>query len=291
MLGRVASKPSIAIVGAGTLAQALAPALRQAGYRIREILSRNERESRRRARALARKVRAEAVTAENARLDADVVWLCVTDDAIAASAGALAKLSDWRGKMAFHASGALSSDELAPLRRRGAAVASVHPMMTFVRGANTGFAGVAFGLEGDVKARLQGRRIARDLGGVPFDVRKQSKVLYHAMGSFTSPLVIAVLTLAECVADAAGIPRAKLSAAIPPILRKTFDNYMRGGASAAFSGPINRGDLQTVKKHLAALKEVPLARDAYVALARAAATKLPVKRKQELLSLLEKHGS
>jgi predicted short-subunit dehydrogenase-like oxidoreductase (DUF2520 family) len=116
-------------------------------------------------------------------------------------------------------------------------------------------------------------------------------VLYHAMGSFTSPLVVAVLALAERVAEEAGIPRAKLSTAMQPILRKTFENYMAGGAAVAFSGPINRGDLETVRKHLAALKKVPLARSAYLALARAAAEMLPVKRKKELLSLLGNRGS
>lgn len=288
MLASVATKPSIAIVGAGTLAQALAPALHRAGYRIEEIVSRSGKESRRRAQTLARRVRSRAVTNENARLNADIVWLCVTDDAIAESARALGPLVNWRGKTAFHSSGALSSDQLAPLKRRGAAVASVHPMMTFVRNAVTSLQGVAFALEGDTRAFRLGKRIAQDLGGVPFRIDKESKVLYHAMGSFTSPLVVAVLALAGRVAEAAGIPRAKLSAAIPPILRKTFDNYMRDGATGAFSGPINRGDLQTVKKHLDALKKVPLAREAYVALARAATEMLPVKRKQELLRLLRK---
>jgi predicted short-subunit dehydrogenase-like oxidoreductase (DUF2520 family) len=291
MLGRVTSKPSITIVGSGNLAQALGPALRRAGYRIKEVISRNSETSRRRARDLARRVGARATTAQRAHLDAEIVWLCVTDDAIAGAANALALASDWRGKMALHSSGALTADQLAPLRRRGAAVASVHPMMTFVRGAGTGFAGVAFAVEGDAAARRQGRRIARDLGGVPFEIHKESKVLYHAMGSFTSPLVVAVLALAERVADTAGIPRAKLTAAMQPILRKTFENYMRGGAAAAFSGPINRGDLETVRKHLTALQKVPLARDAYVALARAAAETLPVKRKGELVKLLRKRGS
>jgi predicted short-subunit dehydrogenase-like oxidoreductase (DUF2520 family) len=287
----VANKPSVAIVGAGNLAQALAAALRRAGYRISEIVSRSREESRRRARALARRVTAQAVTTNRAHLNADIVWLCVTDDGIANAAASLAPLSDWRSKIVLHSSGALSSDQLAPLRRRGAKVASVHPMMTFVRGSSTGFSGVAFALEGDPKARRLGSRIARDLGGVPFEITRDRKVLYHAMGSFTSPLVVAVLALAERVASAAGIPRAKLVAAMQPILRKTFENYLKGGAAAAFSGPINRGDLQTVGKHLEALKKVPLARDAYLALARAAAQMLPVKRKNDLLALLRKGRS
>jgi predicted short-subunit dehydrogenase-like oxidoreductase (DUF2520 family) len=286
MLASVAGKPGIAIVGAGNLAQALAPALRRAGYRISEVISRAERESRRRAQALARQLHTKATDHQHASLDADIIWLCMTDDAIAETAQRFARRSAWRGKTVLHSSGALSSDELAPLRLRGAAVGSVHPMMTFVRNAGTGMKGIAFALEGDAKAVRYGRRIAEDLGGIPFRISKESKVLYHAMGSFSSPMVVIVLALGELIAAMAGIPRQKIPAAMRPILLKTIDNYMKNGSAGAFSGPINRGDIDTVRKHLTNLQKVPAARAAYVALARAAAEMLPVRKKEELLQLL-----
>jgi predicted short-subunit dehydrogenase-like oxidoreductase (DUF2520 family) len=282
----MARKPSIAIVGAGNLAQTLAPALRRAGYRISEIISRAGAESRRRARALARRLRTKARDHEHARLDADIIWLCVTDDAIAETAQRLAARESWRTKTVLHSSGALSSDELAPLRLKGAAVGSVHPMMTFVRNTGTGMKDVAFALEGDTKAVRQGRKIALELGGIPFRIAKESKVLYHAMGSFSSPMVVIVLALGETIAATAGIPRQKIPAAIRPILLKTIDNYLRTGSAGAFSGPINRGDIATVRKHLTDLQKVPLARAAYVALAHAATEMLPVRNKDELLRLL-----
>ena len=282
----VPRKPSIAIIGAGNLAQALAPALWRAGYAIAEIASREGAESRRRAQALAKRVRSRAVTITNMRMTADVIWFCVTDDAIPGSARAMAAHADWHGKIALHSSGALSSTELDSLQAQGAAIASVHPMMTFVRNSAPNMKGVAFALEGDDKAVRLGRRIALDLGGVPFRIGRESKVLYHAMGSFSSPLVVAVLALAERVAAEAGIPRAKIPAAMRPILRKTFENYLTNGAPAAFSGPINRGDLETVKKHLADLRKLPRAREAYIALARAAAEMLPVKNRAAIVRLL-----
>src|SRR5262245_28458313 len=107
MLASVARKPTIAIVGAGNLAQALAPALRRAGYRVREIVSRAGGESRRRARALARRVGAKATDHEHASLDADIIWLCVTDDAIAQTAQRLALRPAWKGRTVLHSSGAL----------------------------------------------------------------------------------------------------------------------------------------------------------------------------------------
>src|SRR5262249_29068359 len=124
------------------------------------------------------------------------------------------------------------------------------------------------------------------LGAIPFRIAKESKVLYHAMGSFSSPMVVIVLSLGEQIAKSAGIPRQKIPAAMRPILLKTIDNYLRSGSAGAFSGPINRGDIDTVRKHLADLRKVPQARVAYVALARAAAELLPVNKREEILGLL-----
>jgi predicted short-subunit dehydrogenase-like oxidoreductase (DUF2520 family) len=280
----MASTPSITLIGAGNLGGALALALRQAGYRIDEIVSRPG--SLARARRLARRVQARAVTRANARLSADIIWFCVSDDAIRTSAEEYAPATGWKGKIGLHSSGALASDELGVLKRRGAAVASAHPMMTFVAGKAAGMSGVAFALEGDAVAVRSGQRIARDLGGYPFQIRKENKVLYHAVGAFCSPLVIALLTLGEKVARQAKVPRADLRRVIQPILQRTIENYVKQGAAASFSGPIKRGDVETIRKHLTALKKMPQARTAYVALAQAALGSLPVKNKKQVERIL-----
>jgi len=279
------SKPSITLIGAGNLASALAVALRAAGYRIDEIVSRPS--SRQRAERLARSVRARVVTGSNATLSADIIWFCVNDDAIRDCAFEYAPKTDWKGKIGLHSSGALGSDELRALRRRGAAVASVHPMMTFVTGKAASMKGIAFALEGEARAVQAAQAIARDLGGHPFQIRKENKVLYHAMGAFCSPLVIALLATGEKVARQAKVPPAELQRVIQPLLQRTLDNYVRQGAAASFSGPINRGDVATVRKHLAALKKLPQARQIYLAVARAAVGALPVRNKAQLERLLQ----
>lgn len=276
-------KPSIAIVGAGNLAQALAPALRRAGYRITNVVVRDRVGSRRRGSALARKVGVQVVTAGSLR--SDVLWICVTDDAIGPVARRMA--SRWNGRVALHSSGALSSDELAPLRKTGAAVASLHPMMTFVAGAAPSFAGVPFAAEGDAAAVSVARRIAQDLGGSFFSIASRAKTLYHALGAFSSPLVIATLAMAERVGEAAGIPKQQVPRMIEPILRQTLRNYSRAGAAKAFSGPIVRADLQTVRRHLQALRQVPGAREVYLALARSAMQNLPVRDPKSLKKILK----
>lgn len=278
-------KPTIAIVGAGNLARTLAPALRRAGYRITDVVVRDRAESRRRGKALARRVGARVQTAADAQLRPDVLWICVTDDAIGPLARQLA--ARWKGKIALHSSGALGSDVLAPLRKSGAALASLHPMMTFVGRGTPSLAGVPFAVEGDAAAVRVARRIAADLGGSTFSIPAGGKTLYHAMGSFSSPLVIATLAMAERVGQAAGIPKKDVPKVIAPILRQTLRNYSRGGADGAFSGPIVRADLETVRRHLKALRKVPGAREIYLALARSAIDNFPVRDPRGLRKVLK----
>jgi predicted short-subunit dehydrogenase-like oxidoreductase (DUF2520 family) len=278
-------KPRIAIVGPGRLGSALAVELHRAGYRLTEINSRNSKASRRKAIALARRVQAVAMSATPI-LDADLVWFCVPDREIGKAARKLANAANWKDKIAFHSSGALPSDELQALQRRGAAVASVHPLMSFVRGAVPSLKGIPFALEGDPRALRTARKIVRDLGAEAFSISKNKKAAYHAWGGFTSPLLIALLVTAEKVAHAAGLSAVDARKKMLPIVRQTLANYARLGPAKAFTGPIVRGDVEVVRRHVKELKKVPGANKVYVALARAGLRYLPVRNRKELEKLL-----
>jgi predicted short-subunit dehydrogenase-like oxidoreductase (DUF2520 family) len=118
-------------------------------------------------------------------------------------------------------------------------------------------------------------------------IEARRKPLYHAFGAFTSPLIVATVAAAERVASKAGLSEASARAAIGPILQQTVRNYLEHGKAGAFSGPLVRGDVETVRQHLEVLRAVPEARAAYVALARSALRTLPVKRKKEIRELLK----
>jgi predicted short-subunit dehydrogenase-like oxidoreductase (DUF2520 family) len=283
---KISAKPRIAIVGAGNLASALAVSLRGAGYEIEQIIARGQPSSMRRARTLAREVGASAVSTAHAQIQVPIVWFCVPDGAIAGAAESLAEAANWSGKIALHSSGALTGDELSALRRRGASVASVHPLMTFVRGSRPSLVDVPFAIEGDRKAMRSARAIVLNLRGKPFTIRKRHKAAYHAWGTFASPLLTALLVTAEHVATAAGLKRESARQRMLPIIRQTLANYAALGGAEAFSGPIIRGDLETVKCHLRVLREIPVARDVYVALAMAALDYLPIKKKSPLERVL-----
>jgi predicted short-subunit dehydrogenase-like oxidoreductase (DUF2520 family) len=329
-----ARKPTVAIVGAGSLATFLAVALDDAGFTITEIVARDSPRSRRKARHLAVKVGTRTATADSAALDAALLWFCVPDREIRGAASALAarlavrawpvetglapspsgtvtipstraaasrvstgaahkqgrppaKL-DYKVRFAFHSSGALVSRELEPLRQAGAAVASVHPLMTFVAGARPSLTGVPFAVQGDAAATRVARRIVRQLGGESFSLPASRKAAYHAWATMTSPLLLAYLVTLEEAARAAGLSRQDARRKSLPIIRQTLANYSRLGPARSFSGPLVRGDAATVAKHLAALKKYPGAREIYVALARAALRGLPVKNQNELKRWLRK---
>ncbi len=217
-----------------------------------------------------------------------MIWLCHTDDALASTARLLARMPGWKNKIVLHSSGALTSDVLAPLKRAGAHTASLHPMMSFVAGTAPKMSEIPFAVEGDKKAIAAAKQIVGKLGAEVFQIKKPAKVLYHALGSFSSPLVVATLVTAERVGKAAGLTLPQTRKIMGPILQQTLSNYLQRGPAAAFSGPIKRGDLQTIRRHLKELEKVTLAKDVYRALVRSASRDLPVNRKKELLNLLNK---
>jgi len=278
----------VTLIGAGNLASAIGPALRAAGYTIDVVAGRALAASLRRASALAKRLGARTRRLEEVEPSSDIIWFCNTDDSLAEAAGLLARRSGWRDKIVLHSSGALTSDVLAPLQRAGALAASLHPMMTFVTRALPRLRGVPFAMEGDRAAVTAARQIVRDLGAEPLEIRKEAKVLYHALGSFSSPLLVATLATAERIGRTAGLSRAQMAKIMGPILQQTMRNYLEKGAAASFSGPVKRGDLNTVRRHLKDLESVPGAVAVYRALVQSALLDLPAKNRKALAGLVGK---
>lgn len=258
-------RPTIAIIGMGRLGTALFRRLTEAGYSVK---------------GLSRKRGVAPV------LSADVFWFCVPDGATAGAADSFSQFQ-WRGKFAFHSSGVLSSDALKSLRNAGARVASVHPLMSFVKGSVPELSGVTFAVEGDASAVRVARKIIRDLGGRAVAIKKQDKVAYHAFATMICPLLVSLLAASEKAAALAGMSAAESRRRMLPIIQQTIRNYEKFGPAAAFSGPIVRGDVQTIREHLNALSKVPAAKSAYAALVRAALDFLPTHNCRQIADLLD----
>lgn len=280
--------PHIALIGSGNLAHALGPALKAAGYKIDAVVSRALPQSKKRAAALSKKLNADLLTLAQFQPTSDVIWLCHTDDALAETARLLARKEGWQGKIVLHSSGALSSEVLGTLQRAGAHTASLHPMMTFVPGTTPAMNRVPFAVEGDRKAVAAAKTIVRAMNAEVFEIKKESKVLYHALGSFSSPMIVATLVTAERVGKAAGLSAKQVAKVMRRILLQTIENYLQRGPAAAFSGPIKRGDLNTIRRHLHDLHRVPGAMDVYRALVKSALMDLPSGNKRAMRRLIRK---
>jgi predicted short-subunit dehydrogenase-like oxidoreductase (DUF2520 family) len=159
--------------------------------------------------------------------------------------------------------------------------------MTFVAGSRPSLAGIPFAIEGEPKAVRLVRRVVKDMRGVPFSIQKKDKAAYHAWGTFASPLLTALLATAEEVAHAAGAAPKSAKQRMLPIVAQTIANYAALGASASFSGPFVRGDVETIRMHLQVLRRVPAAREVYVALGKAALKYLPAKKRRTLAETLD----
>lgn len=159
------------------------------------------------------------------------------------------------GCAALHVSGALGTDVLTPLHSAGYAIGSLHPLMAVADPWLAGhrLAGAAFALGGEPAAVGAGRRIVSALGGLPLVVPSAMRPVYHAAAVLASNHLVALIAAAARLLEEAGVRQEDALPALLPLVRGTIDNIEQLGVPAALTGPIARGDVDTVRLHLARL--------------------------------------
>ena len=252
-------KPEVSIIGSGRLGTVLAVALASRGYSIRSLVARRAQKARQAATLLDAEV--QVLAAKQLRLlqPADVFLITVPDDQIAGVAAELSRL-EFTGT-ALHTSGALSAEVLAPLRKRGWRIGSVHPLMSVsdAREGDAALRGGYWSVEGDKSVLSLAKTIVSDLGGKSFSIRSEDKPLYHAAavmvsGNVTALFDVALEMLVEC-----GLTRKTARSVLLPLIASAVHNLETKDPARALTGTFSRGDLETVKRHLAALKNKDLA--------------------------------
>ena len=247
------NRPHLGFVGAGVVGSTLAVGLSRAGYPVVAVSSRS---SERRATLADRLPSATVVeTPEAVVRDAALVFLTVPDDVIEPLAASMAWSS---GHSVVHCSGAASLDPLEPARVQGAEVGVFHPLQTFARAdrAEMILPGSAFGIEAssdDLHAVLA--EMAQALGGTPLTV-SGDKAIYHASAVIASNYLVTLLDAASGLWESLGIPQGEGLKALLPLVRGTIENLETIGLPDALTGPIARGDIGTVERHLHALARV-----------------------------------
>lgn len=251
-------KPSVSIIGAGRLGTTLALALARRGYAIQSVVARRLGNARKAATLLDGKTKPYAANQIRLLPQADLFLISTPDDQIARVATQLSALTVDPPPTVLHTSGALASDVLAPLRAKGWSTGSVHPLMS-VSSSNDSVEGAFWSVEGDARAVRVAKTLVRDLGGTSFSIRTSDKPLYHAAAVMTSGNVTAVFDVAlEMLVDC-GLTRKTARRILQPLLASTVHNLETKDPAAALTGTFSRGDVETVKRHLAALKDHKLA--------------------------------
>lgn len=203
--------------------------------------------------------------------EAEVVLLAVPDDALGEVAAALAA-GGWVGasQVVLHLSGVHGREVLEALAPTGAALGSLHPLQSLSDPASAPerLRGALAAIEGDARAVRAALALARDVGLEPVALEAGAKARYHAAAVFASNFVVALAAVAERLFCEAGLTEEAARKAVGTLLGGTVAGIRAAGPAGALTGPVARGDVETVKLHLAALEE-PRAR-LYRLLARAA---------------------
>ncbi|HSJ26412.1 MAG TPA: Rossmann-like and DUF2520 domain-containing protein [Longimicrobiales bacterium] len=188
----------------------------------------------------------------------DAVILAVPDSALPEVAHDLAMMGPAPpGCAVLHLSGALSTDVLAPLHGAGYSIGSMHPLIAVADPwlAAERVMGASFAVSGEHAALGVARRIVLDLGGRPLVIPPQLRPLYHAAAVIASNYLVAITGLSMRLMAEAGVPEEDTLPALLPLLRSTLDNVEQLGVPAALTGPVARGDADTIRLHLARLSD------------------------------------
>lgn len=243
----------LGFIGAGTVGTALAIRLSSKGYRIVAVSSRSQDSAMNLAQAVG-----DCKVFDNNQSVADTaefVFITTPDDAIP---NVVSQIQWHEGQSVVHCSGADSADILQQARESGARVGVFHPLQTFagIRQAIENIAGSTFALEAEQPLLDIFKDMATALDGHWVELKASDKVIYHAAAVIACNYMVTLVKLATDLWQTFSIPQHQAIQALLPLLRGTINNIETVGIPQCLTGPIARGDVGTIEKHLDALRKV-----------------------------------
>jgi predicted short-subunit dehydrogenase-like oxidoreductase (DUF2520 family) len=284
------NSPTIGFIGAGTTGTALAVRLAQHGYPVTAVSSRSLTSAEKLAsRIIGCKVYNGAQEVADV---AQLVFITTPDDTISKVAAEI----QWHdGQNVVHCSGAHSVDILEPAKQQGANTGCFHPLQTFasVDQAIDNIPGSTFAIEAEEPLASILKEMATALEGDCVILKAGDKVLYHAAAVIACNYLVTLVKLATDLWQTFEVPPAQATKALMPLLRGTLSNIENVGLPNCLTGPIARGDLGTISRHLESLsKQAPSLLGIYKELGRQtvpialAKGKIDSQRAEELKALL-----
>ncbi|MGB9359463.1 MAG: Rossmann-like and DUF2520 domain-containing protein [Acidimicrobiia bacterium] len=239
----------IVLVGPGRAGQSVAIAANGAGHDVVAIAARDADQ----AYGFARRLDAVALQVGEPIPAVDLVIVAVSDSAIEEVAGQVAPVARNAAASAVHLSGAVRVGALQPFAAQGLSIGSLHPLQTMPapdRGARA-LAGAWMAVTADEPLRSELHSFASSLGGVPFDLKDENRTAYHAAAAAAANFPIAALAIAERLMAATDVPFEAARPLVEAIVANAFD----AGPLASLTGPVARGDAETVAAQREAVRE------------------------------------
>jgi predicted short-subunit dehydrogenase-like oxidoreductase (DUF2520 family) len=255
----MAELEKISFIGCGKVGRTLAAALKNAGYAIGIIASRNMKH----AEEAVRFIRAGEASTDpiEAVSFGTVHFIATNDDAIAE----IVKVIDeegpnsLQGHFFFHTSGSISSAVLEPLHKKGAEIASIHPLQVFAdpEKALETLPGIYYAIEGNDRAMTWAIHMVDKLQGKLLLIPTGRKVLYHIAGVFAANYLVVLVHMALSIMEEIGESPEDSYQAFLPLMVSALQNIEEFGTAASLTGPIARGDEKTIRAHIDALDQLP----------------------------------
>ena len=263
----------ISVIGPGRVGSAIAIGLNQAGYDVVTIAGSSDAQKR---DDLAQRVCAEGVYCPiEASIRANVIFLTVADSAIQSVCEQISEAGGFNeNSVVVHCSGALGSHALHAAEKKGAKIISAHPLQTFAdpKTASASLPGTYWFLEGLTSAQEIIKPVIESLGGNVVVISADHKPLYHAAAVVTSNCLTALIDVATRLYQAVGMSEEDARQAFAPLAKVSLENALEKGATKALTGPVSRGDISTIQKHLDVLKSQPvLSQEVYKTLGKVTA--------------------
>jgi predicted short-subunit dehydrogenase-like oxidoreductase (DUF2520 family) len=267
-----ARNPTTFVAGAGPVATALAGAMRLGGVPVLGLWARRAPAAR--AAGSAAGVAAFSSAPPDVLLEAEVVVLAVRDAAVHEVAVMLVGTGLVNKRhVLLHCAGAASAEELlGGVADRVGGIGTLHPLSAIADGrtAMRALKGTVFGIEGNDPGRRAAEQLVSAIGGHVLALNSTQMATYHCAAALASNYVVATLDAAAAVLTGAGISAADAAQALVPLAEGALGNVRAKGTTDGLTGPVRRGDAQTVQRHLEALRDKPELAEIYRALARRA---------------------
>ena len=250
---------NVSIIGAGTVGSTLARALFDHGYHIVTVISRTGSS----AIALAKSVKCKKASTSVADIhpETDIIIIAVSDNAMTDVIKELSSTKTLQFKKLFitHTSGVYSVEVLTSLKRKGAAVASIHPIQSFPKYTDgskglSQLRGIYYGIDGESRGLQRAEKLVNDLRGKIVIIPQELKPLYHLICVFASGYMMVFLNTISELSRMLKL-RASWTEVFGPLMTTAMENTVKHSAENVLTGPLARGDLSTIELHLMALSQ------------------------------------